>query len=229
MAYKGKKLAAVIPARLGSKGIPGKNIKRLNGKPLIFYITDTIMKSGIFDKIVVTTDNNEIIDLFHDRNVFTIKRPDELALDHVPLDPVILHAYNTIAKEEEFDYIFTFQPTSPLLSLDTINNGVKLLIDNDYDSILSVVDDRHLRWTTRDNINMPLYKERVNRQLMEPAFRETGAIIACRNDVIKSGTRIGKNIGLLLVPADESIDIDDYNDWILVEEIMKKLVMKNWD
>lgn len=220
--YKSKKILAIIPARGGSKGIPRKNLKVLHTKPLIGHILNTLSNTEFIDKIMVSTDDDSIIEFCKNfKSVECLKRPKELAEDNITLDPVIYHAYESASKYSNYDYIFTFQPTSPLLKKETIKRGIKKIIDNEYDSLLTVVDDKHLCWSIKDNKYFPSYQKRVNRQELPPNFRETGSILACSNKIISKDTRIGKNIYLLEISPEEAIDIDNYNDWILAEEIMK--------
>ena len=220
MSYKNKKILAVVPARGGSKGIPGKNLKLIQGKPLIDYILKTLLKVKEIDKIVVSSDCPEILD-HSSKFVEVIKRPPNLAKDAVTLDPIIYHAHSEMSADETYDYIFTFQPTSPLLSVKTIQESIKKLIDTNSDSLLSVVDDRHLNWTIKNNVPVPIYSARVNRQQLPPNFRETGGIIACSKETITETTRLGKTICLVETPFEESIDIDTYYDLVMVNSILK--------
>ncbi|PID52664.1 MAG: hypothetical protein CR972_00770 [Candidatus Moraniibacteriota bacterium] len=222
MSYKNKKILAVVPARGGSKGIPKKNVRMLCGKPLILHVLHTLSKVHFIDKIVVTTDDDQIAWISQKvPNVEIINRTKKLSNDNVTLDPVIIDAYKKLAKKEEFDFIFTFQPTSPLISVSSIKKSIQKLINSKNDSLLSVVDDRHLRWSgTCDNPVM-LFKERKNRQDLEPVYKETGAIIACSRETLLSGSRIGKKIELMELPQKESIDVDHFNDWMLAEQILK--------
>lgn len=221
MVYKGKKILAVVPARGGSKGIPNKNLKLLNSKPLIQYILETLNSVEEIDKIVVTSDSQEILD-YCSKFADIIKRPESLAKDVVTLDPVIFHAYKISSEKEDFDYIFTFQPTSPLLTKETIKKGLVDFIDGEYDSLITVIDDRHLTWK-KDYTGkyIPIYEKRLNRQQLPPKFKETGGILACSRNVISPETRLGENIFLLEISFEESIDIDNYYDFIFVNALLK--------
>lgn len=219
--YKNKKILAVIPARGGSKGIPGKNLRLLNNVPLIVHTLKNLLSIKEIDKIVVSSDCDEILDVSK-KYCEIIKRPENLANDATTLDPVIIHAHEVASKDDNYDYILTFQPTSPLLKKDTIVKGIHKIIDEYSDSLLTVVNDRYLNWTIKDKLPVPLYKNRVNRQKLPPNLRETGGIIGCKKDVLLTGSRIGKKISLLEVSFEESIDIDYYHDLVLVEHFLKK-------
>lgn len=235
--YKNNKILVVIPARGGSKGIPRKNIRLLGKKPLIAHTIEMAQSSDYVDDIVVTTDDNEIKFIAEKFGAQTIKRDGKLAEDSIPLDPVIYDA--TIQKEkriaEKYDIVITVQPTSPLLKTKTLDLAIEKLLNlNDeneyYDTIISVVDDRHLSWGYDEEIKKyyPLYKERLNRQYLPKAYKETGSIFASKREFIKENTRLGENIGLIEISKQESIDIDNYEDWWVAERILnkKKILIK---
>ena len=141
--------------------------------------------------------------------------------DEIPIDPVIIDAVARVEQEKgiHFDAVATIQPTSPLLSVrrspgQTCRKG-------GYDSVISVCDATHLYWTTANDRNVPMYSERKNRQYLNPIYKETGAVIACRREVLEKGTRIAGNVGLLKVPAQESVDIDSYTDWYLAASMLR--------
>jgi CMP-N-acetylneuraminic acid synthetase/spore coat polysaccharide biosynthesis predicted glycosyltransferase SpsG len=217
------KTLVIIPARGGSKGIPRKNIRYLNGKPLIAYSIETAKQSKYVDKIIVSTDDNEIATIAEKYGAEIILRPEHLASDEVPLDPVI---YDVVEKLENqgifFDYIVTIQPTSPLLKTKTLDKVIETLVNGDYDTVLTAVDDRHLAWTKENEVFIPKYKERKNRQYLPPEYRETGAILASKRSVITQDNRIGQRVTLYEVDKYESVDIDSPMDWWIAEKILKR-------
>jgi len=124
----------------------------------------------------------------------------------------------------EYDIIITIQPTSPLLKTDTLNKAIQKFENSNIDSVLSVVDDRHLSWSY-DEINksyVPNYVERKNRQYLPKNFRETGAILATRRNFVLKDSRLGTNLDLIEVSRDESVDIDNYEDWWIAENYLQK-------
>lgn len=229
--YKDKKILIVIPARGGSKGIPSKNIKVLCDKPLIAHVIDTIKQSNYVDKFIVTTDDYEISTISNRYGANVVSRPEDLSGDDVPLDPVINHVVvNLEEKNEIYDIIVTIQPTSPLLKSITIDSAIKKMVDANIDTIITVIDDRHLNWEY-DEISKkykPIYKDRLNRQYLPKAYRETGAILATKRQYVTKGSRIGNNIDLIEIDYNESIDIDSYSDWWLAEILLnkKKILIK---
>ncbi|RBQ23129.1 3-deoxy-manno-octulosonate cytidylyltransferase [Candidatus Methanobinarius endosymbioticus] len=224
--YKNKKIIVVIPARGGSKGIPRKNIRLLANKPLIGYSIQTALKSDYVDKVVVTTDDDEIKFIAEQFKASTIKRCGKLAEDDVPLDPVIYDAVEIYEKKlkEKYDFIITIQPTSPLLKTETLNKTIKELYKKQNDTIISVVDDKHLNWGFSETKNSfyPLYKKRVNRQYLPKSFKETGGIFATKREFLKENSRMGKKINLIEISKHESIDIDNYEDWWVAERLINK-------
>ena len=235
--YKDNKILVVIPARGGSKGIPRKNIRLLGKKPLIAHTIEMGKASQYVDDLVVTTDDNEIKFISEKFEAQTIKRDGRLAEDSIPLDPVIYDA--TIKREEEtgekYDIVITVQPTSPLLKTKTLDLAIETLLtpnqENEYyDTIISVVDDRHLSWgyDEENKKYFPLYKERLNRQYLPKAYKETGSIFATKREFVCENSRLGEKIGLIEISKQESIDIDNYEDWWVAERILnkKKILIK---
>ncbi|MBR1610948.1 MAG: UDP-2,4-diacetamido-2,4,6-trideoxy-beta-L-altropyranose hydrolase, partial [Methanobrevibacter sp.] len=224
--FNNNKNLVVIPARGGSKGIPRKNIRLLNNKPLISYSIEIARASSYVDDVVVTTDDSEIALLSEKFGASVIRRSEELAGDEVPLDPVVYDAM--IQKEklafDEYDIVITLQPTSPLLKASTLDRAIEKFEDFAVDSVLSVVDDRHLSWGF-DETNQryfPNYIERKNRQYLPKDFRETGAILATRRNFVHEDSRLGTNLDLIEVSRQESVDIDNYEDWWIAENYLQK-------
>lgn len=223
--YKGRRVIVVIPARGGSKGIPRKNLRLLNGKPLIYYTINLALKNELVDKVVVTTDDLEIANVSRRFGATIINREAHISSDNVTLDPVIYDAINRYEEKEksEYDVVITVQPTSPLLKDETLSNAIRTLIDNDCDTVMSVCDDRHLAWGIDESGKfIPKYKERLNRQYLPKEYRETGAILATKRRFVCENSRFGKKIHLIEVDKKESIDIDTYEDWWIAERILKR-------
>ncbi|MGP1586911.1 MAG: cytidylyltransferase domain-containing protein [Treponemataceae bacterium] len=218
------KILVIIPARGGSKGIPKKNIRLMNGKPLISYAISTALDSKFVTDVYVSTDSIEIADISKKFGSQVLIRDSSLAGDVVTLDPVI---YDGMKKAEalngfNYDAIITMQPTSPLTSVETLNDAIEYFINGKFDTLISVVNKPHLSWQEKDNKIIPNYKERLNRQLLPKNYLETGAFLIVNRKTITDKTRIGKNIGVFEVPEREAIDIDDVTDWVMTETLMKR-------
>lgn len=215
---------AVIPARGGSKGVPRKNLRPLAGKPLIWYAIQACLAVRPQMRVVVSTDDDEIA-LFAERfGAEVLRRPAELSGDEVTLDPVIAYAVRQSERihRERYDLVVTVQPTAPLVLPIDLERAIARISDTGVDTVLSVVDDRHLCWTLRDGMPEPAYAHRVNRQQLPPNFRETGAIIACSREQLDRGTRIGTHVALQEVPHERSFDIDTPVDFYLCESILMR-------
>ncbi|APE46392.1 hypothetical protein BO996_00225 [Delftia sp. HK171] len=216
------KAVAIIPARGGSKGIPRKSIRPLAGKPLIYYAIEACKACTGLAAVYVTTDDPEIAMLAHRFGAQVIHRPEALANDAATLDPVIEHAMRSIEEQEGtgFDVVVTVQATSPLVLPADIEEALYLFENPETDTVLSVVDDRHLCWRIVDGQAVPAYERRVNRQALPSNFRETGAVIACRRGQLSRGTRIGSRVQLLEMPQLRSFDIDSIADFHLCESML---------
>ena len=203
------KILAVIPARAGSKGIPNKNIRIINGKPLIYYSIKNALSSSLITDVIITTDSDAVRIIAEKMGAKVKIRDKWLREDDVTLDAVI---YDAITGDENWDYIVTMQPTSPTLKVSTLDKAIKFSIDNDYDTVISAINKPHLSWGIVDGKPTPNYKERLNRQYLPPCFMETGAFVISKANVVKENTRIGKKVNIYEISEEESQDVDDFND-----------------
>jgi CMP-N-acetylneuraminic acid synthetase/spore coat polysaccharide biosynthesis predicted glycosyltransferase SpsG len=213
---------AIIPARGGSKGIPRKNVRLLNGKPLIAYVIETAKRAKNIDKVVVSTEDEEIASVSKQYGAEVIMRPPELSTDEVPLDPVIDYTVKRIEENFNVNIVVTIQPTSPLLKTETLEEIINKVQAEDLDTIITAVDDRHLAWNKIDNQFVPRYTKRVNRQYLPSEFRETGAVFATKREFVTENNRIGNNLSLFEVDKYESVDIDSPLDWWVAEKLLRR-------
>ena len=218
-----KKRIAIIPARGGSKGIPRKNLRPVAGKPLIYYSIMACLKSSLLDRVVVSTDDDEIALLAERFGADVLMRSKHLSDDLTTLDPVIFSAVQQAEKKWKEDYriIVTVQPTSPLIVAGDKDTAIGMFKD-EIDTVMTVVDDRHLNWTIKDGKASATYMKRVNRQNLPVNYKETGALIACTRNQLEMGSRIGRHVELLEVPHDRSFDIDTFADLMLCENLIKR-------
>lgn len=215
----------VIPARGGSKGIPRKNLRTLAGKPLIYYGIRTSLASKYSPDVYVSSDDEEVLSISKKIGAKIIKRDPTIAKDATTLDPVIYDAYQQSVKLEnkQYDLIVTLQPTSPLLKTSSLDDAIDLMINNsDVETVIAATDDTHLTWKKEEEVFLPNYKERVNRQYLTPVFKETGGFLITRSNIISKNSRIGKSVKLHLLDNGENIDIDTYEDWNLCEYYLKR-------
>ena len=208
---------ALIPARGGSTGVPRKNVRYLGDKPLIAH-TIGAARAVLGNNVVVITDDDEIAEISAHFGALVLREPKTTG--KATLDEVVVRTipelFSLGAKPE--DVLLTVQPTCPFLTPVRIEQALAEFAGGAA-SVITVVDDRHLGWQIDENGKpTPDYKARVNRQLLPPQFRESGAIIGARIDsILAKGTRIIQPISLIELNAKEAIDIDTFADWAVAE------------
>jgi len=136
----GKKIIAIIPARGGSKGVPRKNIKPLCGEALIYYSIKAGLESKYIDRVVVSTEDDEIASVAEKFGAEVIERPDRLARDDTPSVPVFKHVLSYLDENEKYlpDIVVILQPTSPLRKAKDIDDCIEKLIQEKCDSVITV-------------------------------------------------------------------------------------------
>jgi CMP-N-acetylneuraminic acid synthetase len=224
------KIVAIIPARGGSKGIPRKNVKELNGKPLIGHILETALNVEEIDRVIVSTEDPEIqvVSKKFGAEVPFI-RPLELAGDEVGTLPVLQHAVSYLEEKEGYkpDIIVLLYATSPLLSHSRISEAVRLIKEENFDSVISVIEDRGHYWRENQGKCERFYpKNPKNRQFTKPLFKENGAIYITKRDILMEKNEIvNGSIGFLVMEQRETVDIDELSDFEMVEIMMNKRVL----
>ena len=215
----------VIPARGGSKGIPRKNLRTLAGKPLIYYSIQAARSLMAQADVYVTTDDEEIAAISEKFGAQIIFRDPSIAQDATTLDPVIFDAYRRVVEKAGwgYDYVVTLQPTSPLLKSATLDEALhRISSDPEIDTIISACIDTHLTWSKKDGGYVPNYIKRVNRQYLDPVYKETGGFLITKASIVSESNRIGRRVELHLLKGEEGIDIDTYEDWNLCEFHLKR-------
>lgn len=225
---KNRKCVAIIPARGGSKEIPYKNIVNLNRKPLIAYTIEAAKGSGLFDKIVVSTDSERVGRLSIRYGAQVVKRPKRLAKDRTPTEPVMLHALEWLKRNEDYrpEIIVLLQPTSPLRGSRDIRRSYMKFIKERLDSLLSVTLNKIFIWKKVGKIFKAInynYQHRPRRQDIKDQFKENGAIYITKYSVFtKLKNRLGGKIGYYLMDKDISIEIDSPFDLIAARQALKR-------
>ncbi|MCY1277500.1 3-deoxy-manno-octulosonate cytidylyltransferase [compost metagenome] len=215
----------VIPARGGSKGIPRKNLRAMAGKPLLYYSVRTGLQSKYKPDVYVSTDDDEIASIATKLGAKVIRRDPEDALDSTTLDPVIFHALQraSAVESKRYDVVVTLQPTSPLLKVASLDDAIsRFECTGGPDTIISASDDTHLTWKKSGERFLPNYSARVNRQYLEPIYKETGGFLITRANSVSRTSRIGETVDLYLLHGGEEIDIDTFEDWGLCEFYLKR-------
>lgn len=213
------KIVAIIPARANSKRIPNKNIRLLNNHPLVFYAIQNALESKYIDRVIVSTDSKEVEIIAQQFGVECIHRKEFLCCDETTLDPVIFDAASGCA----CDYVVTLQPTAPLLKADSLDAAIeKCIQDSSIDTIVSVINFPRLAWEKKGEMLVPLYRERLNCQYLPPYYRETGAFIISKKEIITEQSCIGKRVDIFETSPEEAVNISTFQDWQLANFILQQ-------
>lgn len=213
------RIVAIIPARAGSKGIPNKNIRYIGGHPLIYYAINNAINSKLITKTIVSTDSPEVKIIAEQMGVECKWRDESLCGDSITLDAVI---YDAMPKDEKWDYVITMQPTAPTLKTETLDAAIRYAVEGDYDTVLSAINSPHLAWRIVNNVLVPDYKERLNRQYLPPYYMETGAFFISKAVVVKPDSRFGQKVSVYEIPEDQAIDIDTFSDLQAAAAVLNK-------
>lgn len=220
-------ILVVIPARGGSKGLPGKNIKNLCSKPLIVYSIDVARAITIDDNICVSTDDQHIIEVVESYGLkVPFVRPAELASDTASTNDVLLHAIKFYEdKGKKFNKILLLQPTSPLRTVEQVKEAISLYRD-DVDMVVSVTKSHAPAVLCKDDIdgyvNLVYNKHAGGRQSLPTFYEFNGAIYVINIEALKQKGLGGFDKRIKYVMSKEtSIDIDDIYDFMFVESILR--------
>ncbi len=223
------KTVAVVPARKGSKRLPGKNVKLLDGKPLILYTIEAIQKSDCFDNIIVSTDDEEIHHLFRDTpGILLDKRPPDLATDEVQCDQVLHYLIKQYNLAENYKYLCMLQPTSPLRNEEHIRESFEIVKDKTPDSVVGVKKYEfppHFALNIKENL---LVKKKgwdgfVRTDIIEPAYHPNGSLVWLEISKFHLGNMTvyyTDNTYPYAMDWKSSVDIDDYEEFEIAEIIM---------
>lgn len=227
------KIVGIIPARGGSKGVPGKNIRPLAGRPLILHSVDEARKVSLIDRLLVTTDSREIAEVVGDPALTPFMRPKELAEDDTPDLPVFQHALSWLEANEGYraDIVVHLRPTSPLRTAASIERGVRALLDDEKaDAVRGVVEPNqnpYKMWRIGDDGAMtPLLDTDIDepynqpRQSLPTVWWQNAAVDVVRADTIREGSMTGRRILPLVMDEIESVDIDTLHDFMVAEAIL---------
>lgn len=222
----------IIPARGGSKRIPRKNIKNFLGKPIIAYSIQTAMQSGLFDEVMVSTDDQEIAEIAIKYGAkVPFYRTADSANDFATTVDVLKEVKNEYKKQnKEFDFICCIYPTAPLIRTEDLKNGYELIINKGYSSVFPVVSYGYPVWrgVRIDNIGKTQlvwgeYKN-ARSQDLEPIYHDAGQWYWYNPDKI-TDTLFTENSSSIILAEENVQDIDTLTDWKLAE--MKYELLQN--
>jgi CMP-N,N'-diacetyllegionaminic acid synthase len=223
---------AIIPARGGSKGVPRKNIKDINGKPLLAYTIESAAKSKLLDTFIVSTEDNEIAGVAKKYHAEVVKRPSELARDDSPTSDAIFQVFDHFKNlGKSFNIVVLLEPTSPLRKDNDIDNALKLFIDN-YDKADSLVslgevqmENPYIQKLVVDGLVKPLIttdKDFKRRQELPKTYFPYGVIYLSKTDAyIKTKSFYQERTIPYFIERWQNYEIDDMCDYFCIEALMK--------
>jgi CMP-N,N'-diacetyllegionaminic acid synthase len=219
MAKQRSQTLGVIPARAGSKSIPGKNLAMVGGQPLIVYSISVALQVSALDRILVSTDSKRIASVARKSGAeVPFLRPADLARDDTPGALPALHALDWLAEHEGYhaDWVMLLQPTSPLRSVKDIEAAIELARRPDVDSVVSVSQGRqHPYWAktiSPDGYLESFFdtdRETAPRQALPPVCFPNGAIYLTRSAALRAhGSFLTERTAAHLMPVERALDID---------------------
>ena len=224
------KILAITPARGGSEGVPRKNIKLLNGKPLLEYTVDSAKRCPIITKYIINTEDKEIEKIAKSLGVETQNRPEKFWHDNSfqEVDRLLQWSVEDLeSRGEKIDIVVLLYATAPLRKPQSIIECIDLILNQGFDSSLTLVEDRSYLWESINNsknvnpINYNPNSRGPNQLEGWNQWRENKAVYAMKRDLLmNTGCRLGGKIGFVEMNKLESIDIDSVEDFILAEKIL---------
>jgi CMP-N,N'-diacetyllegionaminic acid synthase len=220
-------IVAIIPARGGSKGIPGKNLKLICGKPLIAWSIMQARKAITIDRVFVSSDSDEILDVAAQYGALPIQRPMSISGDMASSESAWLHALKEIeCSSVKIDYIVGMQATSPIRSSSDLDNAVTRVRLDYLDSLMTVAElEDFFTWSIGqsgpESINYD-YTSRKRRQDIERRYLENGSFYIFTPEILRAkNNRLGGKIGMHMMDRHKMFQIDNEEDVALCEIIMR--------
>lgn len=223
-------MIAIIPARGGSKGLPGKNIRKLNGKPLIAYTIEAALKSRHIDRVIVSTDDEDISKIAKQYGAeIPFMRPAELASDTAMAVDNYIYTIGRLEKEggKIIDAFVVLQPTSPLRIAEDIDGAVEMFLENKADSVISYTPEAHpISWhkyLDEENRFEDILKANINnRQDNRVSYYPNGAVYVFRTSMIRERKYYTNKSFAYVMPRTRSVDIDFIEDFEYAEFLLKR-------
>jgi CMP-N-acetylneuraminic acid synthetase len=215
------KILCLIPARGGSKGVPGKNTADLGGKPLLAWTAEAAQAAESIDRIVVSTDSREIAECAEKCGISVPwLRPAEFATDDSPVILTVLHALSKLEEEDHYipDFVMLLQTTAPFRTVEEIDNAVAVLNSEQADTVISVCESREHPYTAKkinkngeleNFLDLPLNITQANRQTYPASYTMNGAIYISKRDMLlERKSFYGDKVVPYIMPQERSLDID---------------------
>jgi CMP-N,N'-diacetyllegionaminic acid synthase len=228
---EGKRVFAVIPARGGSKSIPGKNVKLLGGKPLLAWPIDVAREVAEVDRIIVSTDDEQIADVARRFGAEVYNRPDHLATDQALVIDALKDLLRTLAAEGDMpEWLILLEPTCPLRTAEDVRACLELAATGNYDSVATFKEadlNPHRAWRIEEGVPevfIPGAVPWLPRQKLPKAYQLNGAVYVFRAALVQKESKsllVGR-LGAVLMPRQRSQDIDDHLDFMIVEALLRE-------
>lgn len=223
-------MIAIVPARAGSKGLPGKNTKLLNGRPLIEYTIVAAKKSAHVTEVIISTDDARIAEIAVKVGASCpFLRPPKLATDKAQAIDNYIYTIDRLSHERDMsiDEFMVLQPTSPLRTTTDIDRAVALFHDKEADSVISYVEERHpVTWhkyvDENNRFELIFPDDLSNRQELRKSYYPNGAVMIFKSDLIRKRSYYSENSFAYIMPAERSVDIDTLLDFEYAEFLLTK-------
>ena len=223
-----KKIICIIPAKKKSSGLKMKNFKKVNGHPLYIHSINLARKLRYVDKIVVSSDSNEIIRKSNSKKVSTIKRPTKLASNSALIKDVIIHVLKKV--KENFDILILLQPTTPIISIKELESALKILVKKNYSSVISIKEGKvtipHLLKKNKNGIVNHITNKKIissNRQDFSKYFLPSGDFFICKiSQFLKKKSFYMKKSFGFITKNQFSVDINFKDDLDYLNFLLRK-------
>ena len=222
------KMIAMIPARLGSKRIPKKNLRYLGDKPLIQYPIDLALQVPQFESVWVNTESEKLGKAIEFMGAHFHRRPEEFSADHCTNREFTYH----FMCHHECDYVIMVNSTSPLLRVETVRNFVQFVEEHDYDTVLSTISEKAESFYCGKPLNFDI-THKVNSQMLEPIEKTVWALTAWKRETFIGleqqgrGPIFGGKLGTFAIPKDEACDLDTEEDWKIAEGAIRARIIQD--
>lgn len=224
----------LVPARGGSKGLPGKNARSLLGRPLLAWTADAALEATTLADVVLSTDDDELAALGRSVGLeVPFARPPHLASDTAPMLGVVQHALDALDDAgRHYDAVCLLQPTSPARAPGLVDRCVAVLAAGGHDAVVSTVPveaDHHPDWAWVEDgaggvvLATGGHEPVARRQDLRPAYRRDGAVYVVRREVVAAGSLYGTSVGFVVTDPTLAVSIDEPDDWPRAEAALRRL------
>ncbi len=215
----------VVPARGGSTGVPGKNLRQLAGEPLLVHTLRAALAATLIDRLVVSTDDAAIAAVARAAGVEVVDRPAVLATDSARTEPTLLHAVDAVvgAGHPEPEWIVTLEPTSPLRTAALIDRCLELALREQPGAVVTVAETRENYGSREgDRFRYLFPGQPRRRQERQPLYRESGTVYVTRTSLLRrTGQVLCEPLLSVVVADEEGIDINSLLDFDIAEAVMR--------